>query len=50
MIDNFGRNHKLGLVYEARAGAGSLLVCQSNLPELDSPEANWFYNSLLDYM
>lgn len=50
MIDNFGRNHKLGLVYEARVGAGSLLVCQSNLPELDSPEANWFYNSLLDYM
>ncbi len=50
MIDNFGRNHKLGLVYEARAGAGSLLVCQSNLPALDSPEVNWFYNSLLDYL
>lgn len=50
MIDNFGRNHKLGLVYEARVGAGSLLVCQSDLQALDSPEVNWFYNSLLDYM
>ena len=49
MIDNFGRNHKLGLVYEAKVGKGSLLVCQSNLPEIDSPEVNWFYNSLLDY-
>ncbi len=49
MIDNFGRNHKLGLVYEAKVGEGSLLVCQANLPEMDSPEVNWFYNSLLDY-
>lgn len=50
MIDNFGRNHKLGLVYEGKVGAGSLLVCQSNLQKIDSPEVNWFYNSLLDYV
>ncbi|MDE6389355.1 MAG: beta-glucuronidase [Lachnospiraceae bacterium] len=50
MIDNFGRNHKLGLLFEGKAGAGSLLVCQSKLHEIDSPEVNWFYNSLLDYM
>ena len=49
MIDNFGRNHKLGLVYEAKVGTGSLLVCQSDLPGMDSVEVNWFYNSLLDY-
>lgn len=49
MIDNFGRNHKLGLVYEAKVGEGSLLVCQANLSDTDSPEVNWFYNSLLAY-
>lgn len=49
MIDNFGRNHKLGMVYEAKVGGGSLLVCQSNLLGMDSPEVNWFYNSLLTY-
>lgn len=49
MIDNFGRNHKLGLVYEAKVGEGSLLVCQSNLSDTDSPEVNWLYNSLLTY-
>ena len=49
MIDNFGRNHKLGLVYEAKVGEGSLLVCQSNLSATDSPEVNWLYNSLLTY-
>lgn len=49
MIDNFGRNHKLGLVYESKVGTGSLLVCQSDLLGMDSPEVNWFYNSLLDY-
>lgn len=49
MVDNFGRNHKLGLVYEAKVGEGSLIVCQSNLLDTDSPEVNWFYNSLLTY-
>jgi F5/8 type C domain/Glycosyl hydrolases family 2, sugar binding domain len=27
VIDNFARNHKLGLIFEARAGSGRLLVC-----------------------
>lgn len=49
MIDNFGRNHKLGLVYEAKVDDGSLLVCQPNLLGMDNPEVNWFYNSLLTY-
>lgn len=31
MIDNFDRNHKLGIVWEAKVGTGSLLVCTSRL-------------------
>lgn len=50
MIDNFGRNHKLGLVYEARAGKGQLLVCQANLRKQGSLEAGWLYRSLLSYV
>lgn len=50
MIDNFERNHRLGLLYEARVGAGSLLVCQPDLTAKDCPEAVWLYNSLLNYM
>lgn len=49
MIDHFSRNHKLGLVYEAKVGAGSLLVCQADLLSQDSPETNRFYDSLLAY-
>ena len=49
MIDHFSRNHKLGLVYEAKVGAGSLLVCQADLLSQDCPEVNRFYDSLLAY-
>lgn len=49
MIDHFSRNHKLGLVYEAKVGAGSLLVCQADLLSQDSLEVNRFYDSLLAY-
>jgi hypothetical protein len=31
VIDNFARNHKLGLVFEGRAGGGQLLVCGLDL-------------------
>lgn len=50
MVDHFSRNHKLGLVYEAKVGAGSLLVCQADLSSQDSPESNRFYDSLLAYV
>jgi hypothetical protein len=33
VIDNFARNHKLGVVFEGRVGAGQLLVCGLNLAE-----------------
>lgn len=49
MIDHFSRNHKLGLVYEAKVNGGSLLVCQADLLSQDSPEVNRFYDSLLAY-
>lgn len=51
MIDNFERNHKLGILYEARAGSGKLMVCTSRLPEIsDNPEVRSFAISILDYM
>ncbi|MDZ7631783.1 MAG: hypothetical protein U5K74_10665 [Gemmatimonadaceae bacterium] len=32
VIDNFARNHKLGLLFKTRYGQGRLLVCASDLP------------------
>lgn len=49
MVDNFERNHKLGLIYEAKVGDGKLLVCQTDLREMEEPESNWLYRSLLEY-
>jgi hypothetical protein len=40
VIDNFARNHKLGLLFETKVGKGKLLVCASDLPALQAyPEA-----------
>ena len=51
VIDNFARNHKLGLLFETRVGAGKLLVCASDLPALqDHPEARQLMHSLLRYV
>ena len=52
VIDNFDkdRNHKLGLIFEAKVGKGRLLVCCSDLPGLqDKPEARQLLASLLAY-
>jgi hypothetical protein len=49
-IDNFARNHKLGLLFEARVGAGKLLVWAGDLPSLQAhPEARQLMHSLLRY-
>jgi hypothetical protein len=32
VVDNFARNHKLGLLFETNVGKGSLLICASDLP------------------
>ncbi len=34
VIDNFTRNHKLGLIFETRVGKGKLLVCAIDLLSL----------------
>lgn len=52
VVDDWVTNRKLGLVFEARVGRGSLLVCSVDLTnELDSdPVRRQFRRSLLDYV
>ncbi|MCY2988788.1 MAG: hypothetical protein NTY19_13095 [Planctomycetota bacterium] len=51
VIDNFERNHKLGVLWETRVGTGKLLVCSIDLPSLqDQPEARQLLASLLAYV
>jgi hypothetical protein len=51
MIDNFERNHKLGLIAETKVGKGSMLICSIDLPKLrDKPEARQLMHSLLAYV
>lgn len=51
MMDNFERNHNLGLVYEGKFHAGRLLVCHADLLALkdEYPEAACLYDSLVKY-
>ncbi|MCK4830539.1 beta-galactosidase, partial [bacterium] len=50
VIDNFERNHKLGLLFEANVGEGKLLVCTIDLlGNLDKPEAKQLLYSLQNY-
>lgn len=51
MIDNFERNHKLGILFEGKSGSGRLMVCTGRLSKLTGrPEAAQFLKSILDYM
>ena len=51
MIDGFDRNHKLGLVCEAKVGKGRLLVCTIDLPGLQQhPEARQLLAALHRYV
>lgn len=51
MIDNFERNHLLGLVYEFKVNEAKILVCNSPLKEIvDSSPAEWLQYSLIKYM
>jgi hypothetical protein len=51
VIDGFDRNHKLGLIFEARVGKGQLLVCSIDLPGLqEHPEARQLLSSIHRYM
>ncbi len=50
-IDNFERNHKLGLLFECRVGKGSLLVCAVDRERVTgTPEGRQFLHSLARYV
>lgn len=50
MIDNFERDHKLGLLFACRVGQGSLLVCTARLMEAaDRPEIRQLAACLMHY-
>ncbi len=51
MIDNFERNHKLGILFECSVGDGALLVCTARLSEIaDRVETAQFARGILDYV
>ncbi len=50
VIDNCERNHSLGLIFEAAAGGGKLLVCTAALHSSESLPCKWMLRSLSDYM
>jgi len=50
VIDNFERNHKLGVLFEARVEKGTLLVCTLDLlHKPESPVARQMFQSLTKY-
>lgn len=51
-IDNYKRNYRLGVIFETRVGAGSLLVCAIDLDTdiEDRPAAKCLKKSLFDYV
>ncbi|MDE7416532.1 MAG: beta-glucuronidase [Lachnospiraceae bacterium] len=52
MMDNFERNHNLGLIYEVTRGNAKMLVCEADLLTLrkDYPEAACLFRSLENYV
>jgi hypothetical protein len=51
VIDNFSRNHKLGIIFEGRVGQGQLLACGFGLPAMgNDPAARQLLASLYAYV
>lgn len=51
MIDNFARNHKIGMIFECKVGRGKLLVCCIDETVLrERPEGRQLLLSMLSYM
>jgi hypothetical protein len=51
VMDNFARNHKLGVMFEGRVGPGQLLVSGFDLPHLtNDPAARQLLSSLYAYL
>jgi hypothetical protein len=50
VIDNVARQHKLGIIFEAKVATGKLLVCSIDLwSQIDRPEVKQLLHSLLNY-
>ncbi|NIK78015.1 hypothetical protein FHS15_003153 [Paenibacillus castaneae] len=50
-IDNFERNHKLGMMFECQVAQGKLLVCACDFDKvIDMPEGKQFLSSIISYM
>jgi hypothetical protein len=49
VIDDWFTNHRLGLVFEARVGAGRILVSSLGLPGADDPVCRQMLASLHAY-
>ncbi|GKX66468.1 sugar-binding domain-containing protein [Inconstantimicrobium mannanitabidum] len=50
-IDNFERNHKLGLIFEGKVSNGNLLVCACDFEKIiEKPEAKQLLFSILNYV
>lgn len=50
-IDNFERNHKLGLMFECKVGNGKVLVCACDFDKvIESVEGKQFIFSIMNYM
>lgn len=50
MIDNFERNHRLGIIYEMQVGKGKVMVCTSQVIQGEKIEGKWLKYSLTKYM
>ena len=50
VVDHFDRNHKLGVLFEAKLGKGRIVVCSLNLYNNELPEARCLKNSILQHM
>lgn len=50
VIDNFERNHKLGMIFEVEVNSSKVLVCTAQIKESKNIETKWLYSSLLRYM
>lgn len=49
-VDDFHRNHKLGALFEVKAGKGRLLVCGFDLEDSGNPVARQLKSGILKYM
>ena len=49
-IDNFERNHKLGILFECQVGNGKLLVCTTDFDKAKDAVAKHYFKALCNYV